>query len=163
MDNLTQQQNSLSAGLLRTQEAGQAVSNPLTAAAAPAPLHEMEGQFHAMLIWKIAHFFEWLRGIEAALDREGMNCNVHVVYASPFTPGGPFIQVPTAVVTAEVLYKGFVSKTAASGRENERRGVGVSLQNMMAWSPDDHERAASIIAHTLRWYSKPESYFFPEE
>lgn len=163
MENLVKDQESRSASLFLKQEASQTTTNQSTAVTALEPLHEIEGQFHSMLIWKIAHFFEWLRGIEAVLDREGMNCNVHVVYASPFTPGGPFIQVPTAVITAEVLYKGFVSKTAASGRENERRGIGVSLQNMMAWSPDDHERAASIIAYTLRWYSKPEAYFSPKE
>jgi hypothetical protein len=163
MDNLVREQSNLLAGLFPKQEAGQTTANPPTAAPAPEPLHEMEGQFHSMLIWKIARFFEWLRGTEAVLDRDGMNCNVHVVYSSPFTSGGPFVQVPTAVITAELLYKGFILRTAASGRTNERRGIGVSLQNMMAWSPDDYERAASIIAHTLRWYSKPERYFFPTE
>jgi hypothetical protein len=148
--------------LSQPNDANQADVNPPTVVT-PQPLHETEGQFHSMLVWKIGRFFEWLRGVEAALDDLGLSCDVHVVYSGPFTPGGPFVQVPTAIISGEVLYNGFAYKTGVSGKEKERRGIRVALQNMMTWFPDDHKRAASSIAHTLRWYSKPEAYFFPKE
>lgn len=135
----------------------------MTAGKPPQPLYEVEGLFHADIVYKIGRFFEWLRGIEAILDAKGMDCNVQIDYAEPFTPGGPFVEVPTAIISAVCLYRGFAYKSEKSGKEPERRAIRVVLQNMMAWSIDDYERAASIVAHTLQWYSKAAENFFSTE
>ena len=121
--------------------------------AIPMPLWEAVEQYQAALAAKIGDFFVWLPAVEAKLDSAGIDAVVNVTYESPFTAGGPFMQVPKAIVTGTVLYRGFLARTEASGKEKERRGMTLGLQSM--------GHGADWVERNLTWYSRPESYYFP--
>lgn len=122
------------------------------------PLWAAVDQFHEAIIAKIGAYFDWLREIDAKMP-EDMQASVNVIYETPFTPGGPFVQVPTAIVSATVLYRGFAFRAATSGKEPERRGMKLGIQSMQ--TTPDPAAAIKRIVHNLTWYSKPEADLLP--
>lgn len=104
---------------------------------------------------KIEKFFTWLAAVAELLN--DANVEVRIVIPEPFNEGGPFPNVPLAVISAEVLYLGYLARTPDSGVRPERRGRTLALYNMDCWP--DPVKAAKTIWHGLSWFSQPESYF----
>ena len=125
----------------------------------PIPLWEAVDQYQAALGQKLGAFLMWLQELEVKLDAAGIFAVIQVQYESPFTTGGPFAQVPKAIVAGTVLYRGFLRPTEQTGKGPERRAMTLGIQSMQI-TPDPAV-AAKRILHNLTWYSKPEADLLP--